>query len=121
MRVLGLALLFVLGCRDKPPAPPDPARFQKMTPDERCAAAAPRALRCIGALQIADLRQLNDPELANQVAEQLRKSPPPDAKEARVLHETMCLGSPRYADAVVACWNASDCDALTACVREKTK
>ena len=119
MRSLGL--LFVLACGDKPPAPPDPERFQKMTPDERCDAAAPRAGRCIGALQIAELRGLNDPELAKHLAEELRKSPPPDAREARKIHINMCLGTPGYADAVVACWNASDCDAFTTCVTGKTK
>ena len=122
---LGLAIAIVttgVACKDGLPPPPDPQRYQTLNEDERCEATAPRAIRCIDHLLLAQFRQLSSelPEGLVQEVSSARTS----TSEALVMHRTSCLADdPRspaaYADAIVACWSVEDCVAFADCVVAK--
>src|SRR5262245_36128596 len=98
--------------------PPDPQRYARMTPDERCEATAPRTRDCTSELIEYQLHTLAGGPYRD-VEAAVRATPEVDADAALRVHETMCLGNRErnaFPDAVVACWSAPSCSALADCV-----
>jgi hypothetical protein len=94
-----------------------------MTPEQRCASVAPRAVPCADELLITlvDSALADDPEVANKVDNSLRASPRATGDQARVMHNTNCVSGSDYTDAVLACWNAAGCKSFAACVKARRK
>lgn len=105
-----LAAIALAACSYKPPAPPSAESFEKMTADERCEATEPRAMPCVDALMMASVTALGVDGSA------LRDAPRATDDEARQIHKVQCLGNPKYADAVFACWGRDGCHAFADCV-----
>ena len=101
------------------PAAPDRARYKQMTPEQRCATVAPRAVECVDEVMIENLNSMvADPELSKRIEDRLRASPRATGDTAQRMHELDCLGwrDSDYADAVLACWETAGCKAFAACV-----
>jgi hypothetical protein len=105
----------IVACKDNLPAPPDPQRYSTLNEDERCEAAAPRAILCVDHLLVAQFRQLSD-GLPEELVKEVTGGERTSTTDARLLHRTSCLGDERYADAVVTCWSVADCAAFADCV-----
>ncbi len=107
-------------CSDKLPSPPDPQAYQAMTEEQKCDAVAPRGARCVDELMVAHLRSLDanaDPELLRAMESEMRDRPS-SGDEADTMHHLNCVGSrgTAFADAVIACWNTTPCEAFANCV-----
>ena len=114
---LALALATVACGKDKL-SPPDPTRYQAMRAEERCQAVAPRATPCIDELLVADMTDVMGSagrEAAQQLDDEVHKRRA-SGEEAAAMHRLQCAGSPRYPDAVVACWTTETCKAFADCV-----
>ena len=81
--------------------------------EQRCAVTEARALPCMDELFIAIYRASFGDEPEGPVGHS-------DADEARVIHQTNCLGGEDYTRALVTCWHEPSCDALAACVGKLT-
>ncbi|CAN5923455.1 hypothetical protein BH11MYX3_BH11MYX3_34050 [soil metagenome] len=122
--LLFVILIVASACSGKPPTPPDPQAYKAMTEEQKCAATAPRATRCVDELMIAHLRQLmgsdaDGAELARAFADDVNEKRS-SADQADAMHRTNCVGSrgTLYQDAVIACWNTTPCEAFAKCVAD---
>jgi hypothetical protein len=119
-----LVLLMIAAC-DKLPSPPDPAEYAKMSAKQRCKATAPRAMRCVDELLVAQARSLaiggGMDELAGEMEKKLDDNPTVSEDEAWKMHKVMCAGEKgtAYPDAVVRCWQTESCKAFAACVMKQ--
>jgi hypothetical protein len=115
-------LVVTASCNTKPTAP-DPAKFAAMDETAKCEATVPRTRECMDEVLLAQLASLQgtgiDKEGIDAISADWRAKEKADADEASVLHRTSCQASPRYADAVFACWAQPDCKRLAKCVMEK--
>lgn len=108
-----LAIAVLAAC-DK--GPPDPERYRAMTEEQKCEATEPRAKQCIDDLLVAQMRAVvDDEQAAGAIERDLRRPWSTDQHDAADVHRTMCRGDRGYADAVVACWGESSCEAFAKC------
>jgi hypothetical protein len=115
---IGVLVVALVACGGGP-KPPDPARYQAMSEEERCEATAPRATKCIDELLAADLRDLASAvgsEVEAAAAAMERDDRPLGDREALTIHQIRCETAETYPDAVLACWSESGCDAFARCV-----
>jgi hypothetical protein len=99
------------------PSAPEVQRYGKMTPEERCAATAPRTRECTTDLMVQLVHSIPDAPTGMDSA--LRESPEVDADAARRIHETFCVAERElnaFSNAVVACWSSASCGELADCV-----
>ena len=106
--------VFVIACADKPPAPPEPQKFQTMTATEKCEATAPRATRCSDELMLADAKDI-DSALGNDLERHMGDKHA-SQREAAEMRRIRCVGSDSYPAAVLACWTTEPCQAFAECV-----
>ncbi len=124
VRTLLALLLVATACGDKPA--PDPKQFAALDEEARCAAALPRAKRCIDELvaqQIEDLIATDskaDKEATEALTKDLRQEKS-FSDEAEAIHRTNCAASSTYPDSVVACWAETNCKAFSACVVKRER
>ena len=111
MRIVAIVLLVACSKSSSGPTPPDPASYQKMTLDERCAATAPRGVGCIDQVMMEQARSLGLPEVGSA---QIRI--PATAETAQKMYRVTCSRGPAFPDAVYACWSRPTCDAFAKCV-----
>ncbi len=114
-----ILVLAVAACSKAPP--PDPAAFRAMTPDEQCAATEPRGAECADEILLHDIHALDMGSAALDELDDDIRARRSRGSEAKKMHRTQCLASKGYPAAVLACWDASDCDAFAACVAKRTK
>jgi hypothetical protein len=115
---LALAVLVLAAC-NRLPDPPDAEAFKHMMAKQRCKATAPRAVRCADELMVAGVKAMGVGSEFDDFAEELRDTPRATDDQAISMHKMQCLGDPHYAEAVLACWKESDCDAFAACVMKR--
>ena len=100
-----------------PQQPAGPPGYATMTPEQRCAATAPRTRACTTDLRVQLVHEIDDAPTGMDSA--LRDTPEVDADGAKRIHETFCVAERElnaFSDAVVACWSATSCSELAACV-----
>ena len=113
--------LALAACGDPSPPhtlpPPDPAKLEAMSFEDRCRAVAPRTKPCMNEIIIADLARLGQgDEFVARMREEVENAGPSSPKELDALNAAECAADDDYPFAVMTCWSRTDCKQFATCV-----